>query len=100
MLRKAKCVLAHTYFLSLANMACSTLARQLEAVINEVSMAQVLRLRTNPWRVHKVKHLPPTKVTYSLTKFHSDQPSYLYLHLLNLQFFKTTANLMSNSEPE
>ena len=75
-------------FLSLANMACSTLARQLEAVINEVSMAQVLRLRTNPWRVHKAKHLPPTKVTYSRTKFHSDQASYLYLYLLNLQFFK------------
>jgi len=34
----------------------------LEAVIHE---AQVLWLKTNPWRAHEMKYLPPTKVTYS-----------------------------------
>ena len=32
---------------------------------------QVLRLITNPWQVHKVKYLPPTKVTYSHAGFHN-----------------------------
>ena len=39
-------------FLSKANWAYSTLTRQLEVVIIEVSTVQVLRLSTNPWRVH------------------------------------------------
>ena len=56
--------------------AYSTLTEQLEVVINEVSMSKVLRLRTNPWQVHKVKYLPPPKVTYSYTGFHNDQASY------------------------
>ena len=68
-------------FLSLANRAYSTLTRQLEAVINEISMTQVLRLRTNPWhaQVHEGKYLPPTKVTYSHIGFHKDQASYCHM---------------------
>ena len=46
------------YFLFQAN---RPLTRQLEAVIIEVSMAQVLTLRTNPWRVDEAKYLPPKK---------------------------------------
>ena len=38
-------------------------------------MAQVLKLRTNPWRVHEAKYLPPTVVIYSHTAFHNDQAS-------------------------
>ena len=45
------------------------LARQLEAVTIEVSTVQALRLRTNPWKVNKVKYMPPEKVTYSHTGF-------------------------------
>ena len=68
-LGKAIRVLAHAYYSSLsqANRAYSTLTRQLEAVIIEVSTVQALRLRTNSWQVHEAKYLPPTKVTYSHT---------------------------------
>ena len=69
-------------FLSQANRAYSTLARQLEAVIIEVSTLQALRLKTNPWRVHEVKYLPPTKVTYSHTGFHNGQASYFNMKVL------------------
>ena len=54
--------LAHAYFLFQANRANSTLNGELEAVIPKVSVVQLLRLRTNPWQLHKAKCLPPTKV--------------------------------------
>ena len=38
-------------------------------------MAQVLKLRTNPWQVYEAKYLPPTVVIYSHTGFHNDQVS-------------------------
>ena len=53
--------------LSQANRGYSTLARQLEAVNIEVCKVQALRLRTNPWQVHKAKYL--TSGTYSHTGF-------------------------------
>ena len=40
-------------------------------VIIEGSMVEVLRLKTNPWRVHDTKYLLPTKVTYSYILFKS-----------------------------
>ena len=43
---------------------------------------QVLRLRTNPWRVHEVKYLPPMKVAYSHTGFNDDQASYFSMKVL------------------
>ena len=60
-------------FLSQANGVYSTLTRQLEAVIIEVSAVQVLRLRNKPWEVHETKHLQPTKVIYSHTGFPNGQ---------------------------
>ena len=68
----------------------STLTRQLEAVIIEVSMVRALRLRTNQWQVHEAKHLPPTKVTYN------GQGSYFNMKVLvfaepgHMQFFFLT----------
>ena len=85
MLRKAIRVLAYAYysaFLSLTNRAYSTLTRQLEAVIIEVSTAQALRLRTNQRQVYDVKYMPPTKVTYSHTGFHNGQGSYFGMKVL------------------
>ena len=57
----------------------SSLTIQSEAVISEVSTVQVLRLRTNPLQVHKVKYLPPpTNGTYhGHTGFHNGQALYL-----------------------
>ena len=57
--------------LSQANKAYSTLTRKVEAVIIEVSMVEVLMLRTYPQRVYKTKYLPHTKVTYSHIGFHN-----------------------------
>ena len=80
-------------FLSQANRAYSTLTRQLEAVIIAVSMVQVLRLSTNPQRVHEAKYLPTTKVTYGHAGFHNDQASYFNMKVLvfaepgHMQFF-------------
>ena len=85
--------------LSQANGAYSTLTRQPEAVIIEVCTVQVLRLRTNPWRMHKAKDLTPTKVTYSHTGFYNGQASCFNMKVLifaepgHMQFFKTTASL-------
>ena len=56
-------------FLYQANRAYSTLTKQVEAVMIEVSTVQAPILRTNLQRVHEAKYLPPTKVTYSLTGF-------------------------------
>ena len=64
-------------FISHANRAYSTLTRQLETVITELSMAQVLWLRTNPWRMHEAKYLPLTKATCGHTGFYNGQASYL-----------------------
>ena len=55
MLRKAVRVLAHAY-----TILARYTHRQLEAVSIEISMVQVLRLRTNPRRVHEAKHWTPT----------------------------------------
>ena len=80
-------------FFSQANRAYSTLTRQLEAVIIEVSTVQVLRLRTNPQEVHKANYLPSMKVTYSHTGFHNGQASYFSMKVLvfvepgHMQFF-------------
>ena len=75
-----------------ANKAYSTLTRQLKAAIIEVSMVQELRLRSNPWRVHEAKYLPPTKVAYNHTQFHDFTLAMLAIHLQNLHghmhFFK------------
>ena len=61
-------------FLSQANRAYSDWTRQLEA-----SMVQVLRLRTNPWQVHRAKYL--TNI-YSHTGFHNCQASYFNMKVL------------------
>ena len=79
-------------FLSQANRAYETLTRQLKAVIIELYTVQALRLRTDPWRVHEAKYLPPTKVTYSHTGFHNGQASYFNMKILvfaeqDMQFF-------------
>ena len=80
-------------FLSQANGAYSTLTRQLEAVIIEVSAVQVLRLRNKPWEVHETKHLPPIKVTYNQTGFPNGQASYFNIKVFvfaepgHMQFF-------------
>ena len=66
-------------FLSQHNRAYSTLNRQLEVIIIEISVVQVLKLRTNQWQVHATKYLLPTKVTYSHTGFHNSQASYFNL---------------------
>ena len=58
----------HGYYLSQANTAYSILMWQLEAVIIEVSVVQVQRLRTIPQWVHEVKYLVPMKVTYTVTQ--------------------------------
>ena len=81
-------------FLSHANRAYSILTRQLEAFVIEVSTVLVLRLKTNQWRVHEVKYLPPTKVTYSHKGFHDGQASYFNMKVLGFaepgykQFFE------------
>ena len=70
--------------------AYSTLTRQLEAVVIEVSTVRALRLRTNS-RVHKAKH--------SHTGFHNGQANYSNMKVLvfaepgHMQFLLTTANL-------
>ena len=48
----------------------------MEEVINEVSLAQVLKLKTNLWQVHEAKYLPPQK-DYSHTEVHHEQARYL-----------------------
>ena len=63
-------------FLSHTNRTYSTLTRQLETVITELSMAQVLWLRTNPRQVHEAKYLPLTKATCGHTGFYNGQASY------------------------
>ena len=50
-------------FLSHANRAYSTLTRQLKTVIIELSMAQVLWLRTNPWRMHEIPNANNNGIT-------------------------------------
>ena len=55
-------------FLSQPNRAYSSLTIWLETVIIEVSTVEVLRLRTNPWQLHKSKHLPPTNGTPLVTQ--------------------------------
>ena len=77
MMRKVIQVLAHAYcstILSQSNRAYSSMTRQLEAIIIEVST--VLRLRANQWQVHEVKYLPPMKVTCSGLGFYNGQASY------------------------
>ena len=65
-----------------ANRAYSTLTRQVEVVIIEVSAVQALRLRTNPRQVHEAKYLLPRKMTYSHTGLHNGQASYFSMKVL------------------
>ena len=62
--------------------AYSSLTIQLETVIIEVSTVQVLRLKTNPRRVHKANYLLPKNGTYGHTGFTNDQASYLNMKVL------------------
>ena len=58
----------------------------MEEVINEVSLAQVLKLKTHLWQVHEAKYLPPQKVTYSHTEVHHEQAIYLTLRYISCFF--------------
>ena len=82
-----KCLPTYAYYISLfqRNRACSSLTIQSQAVTIEVSTVQVLKMRTNPWQVHKVKYLPPTNWTFAHTGFHNGQVSYLSTKVLELQ---------------
>ena len=82
MLSKVQCLYIPILYFTLSLRAYSISTRQLETVIIEVSTVQVLRLRTNPWRVHEVKYLLSTKVTYSHTGFHNDLAGYLNMKVL------------------
>ena len=88
-------------FLSQANGTYSTLNSQLEAAINEVSMAHnliiMLRLKISPWWVHEAKCLSTTKVTFSHIGFRNMTClailTWKFLYLQNLgkmHFFGTT----------
>ena len=55
-------------FVSQLNRVYLSLIIQPEAIINEVSTVQAIRVRINQWQVHKAKDLPsPTSGTYNFT---------------------------------
>ena len=49
----------------------------LDTVVIEVSLVNALRLRGNPRRLYRAKHLPSQNWTYGDIGFHSGQTSYL-----------------------
>ena len=84
-------------FLSQPNGTYSSLIRQLEAVIFEVSTVQAQRLRTNRPRMHKARSSSPTKATCGHTGFHYGQANSFNMKVLvfaeagHILFFSYTA---------
>ena len=69
---------------------------QLDTVVIEVSSVKVLRLRGNPRRIYRAKHLPLQNLTYGDTGFYSGQTSYLSMKVFTFvknEKIKTTADL-------
>ena len=59
-----------------------SLIPQLDTVVIEVSLVKALRLRGNPRRLYRAKHLPSRNWTYGDTGFYSGQTSYLNMKVL------------------
>ena len=80
-------------FLSKPERTYQSLTPQLDTVIIEVFSVKALRLRGNPWRLYRAKHLPSRNGTYGDTGFYSARTRYLKMKVLtfakdeNMQIF-------------